>query len=381
MPILGCNHFSAAWWSCVVEPEDFHARALRERVGEDEAIAWAQAESPGPLPSDLYGQGRRWEETWERWHPRVLVANPQAEIEHLHSCGGHLLIPSDPTWPHAFGDLGPSEPIALWVRGQVSTRPRVAIVGARAATAHGERCAQDMSCDLAQAGITVISGGAFGIDIAAHRGALAGKGATIAVMAGGLGSVYPLAHRADFEEIVTSGGALISECPTSWRPARWRFLGRNRLIAALAQASVVVEASARSGALATARRAMTLGRPVGAVPGPITSTASIGCHDLIRNGATLVRDATEVAELLDPFTGFTQGTLFGDPVEADTGPDSLTALQRRVWEALPKRSVAQLSRLVRAAGLSEKEVLTSLAELELLGFVNSSTRGWQRRPA
>lgn len=379
MPIRGCDARSAAWWSCVVEAEDLHARALREALGEEEAIAWARASAPGPLPLELRGEGRRWEEAWERWRPRVLAARHDAELEALAALDGRLLIPGDPDWPSGLADLGPAEPIALWTLGRLPGRECAAIVGARAATALGERTARSISCELAEGGVAIVSGGAFGIDIAAHRGALDAQGETLAIMAGGVASPYPAAHERDFAEILARGGGLASESPPSWRPAKWRFLGRNRIIAALAGATVVVEASARSGALATARRALALGRPVGAVPGAVSSAASIGCHDLIRTGATLVRDAGEVRELLAPFAPGAQGALFGDPVAADAGVDALAPVQRRVWEALPKRSSTTLTRLARAAGLSEREVLSALAELELSGLVDSSTRGWRRR--
>ena len=148
-------------------------------------------------------------------------------------------------------------------------------------------------------------------------------------MAGGLSKPYPLAHEEDFARIIAEGGALISECPSSWRPAKWRFLSRNRIIAALSPVTVVVEASIRSGALATARRAMELGREVGAMPGPLSSSSSEGCHELIRNSATLIRDAQDVLELLEPFTLGGQGTLFGAPVMRDRGVDALNPIPRR----------------------------------------------------
>jgi len=186
------------------------------------------------------------------------------------------------------------------VRAPLLDRPPVAIVGSRACTRVGEKTAADMGYELASKGMCVVSGGAFGIDIAAHRGALASPpGPTIAVMAGGLERPYPVAHRQHFDEIVShEAGALMSEVPPRWRPARWRFLTRNRVIAALAQATIVVEADQRSGALATARRAMELRRHVGAVPGPVTSAMSRGCHRLIREGGTLIRDSADVIEMV-----------------------------------------------------------------------------------
>ncbi len=378
MPASATDRLNAAWWCCVVEPEDLHAAALRAGLGDEEAIAWAGADAPGPLPPVLAGRGRRWAEVWERWRPRVLEARPRAELEALESLGGRFLLPGDEGWPDALDALGPAAPIGLWVLGRLPDAPPVALVGARAATSAGERTAFDLGAGLAERGVPVLSGGAFGIDAAAHRGALAASGATLAVMAGGVGNPYPAAHGDLFKKMLERGGALVSEVPTSWRPAKWRFLGRNRLLAAWAGATVVVEASARSGALATARRALDLGRPVGAVPGPVTSSASIGCHDLIRNGAILVRDVGEVLELVGPLEG-SQAVLFGEPVVPDRGADALDPIARRVWEALPQRSSTTLARLSRAAGLGEREVLAALAGLELAGLVASDSRGWARR--
>lgn len=372
--------FDIAWWSCVAEPADPHAVALISALGPTEARAWAQAPLPGALPHALEGQGR-WEEAHARWAPRAKAPGVQAELEQLEELGGRFIVPGDAQWPESLNDLGPLRPLGLWTIGTLPNNPRVSIVGARAASSAGERNAFDLGAGLAQVGVSTCSGGAFGIDIAAHRGCRAASAPTIAVMAGSLSKPYPLAHEEDFARIIAEGGALISECPSSWRPAKWRFLSRNRIIAALSPVTVVVEASIRSGALATARRAMELGREVGAMPGPLSSSSSEGCHELIRNSATLIRDAQDVLELLEPFTLGGQGTLFGAPVMRDRGVDALNPIPRRVFEALPKRSFARLSRLSRAAGLSESEVLTALAELELAGLIVSDSQGWARRRA
>lgn len=217
------------------------------------------------------------------------------------AAGIEVLIPGDAGWPTQVDDLA-APPLVLYTRGQPLRRlllPSVTVVGSRAATSHGCRVAQDWSRALAAAGCCVVSGAAFGIDAAAHRGALA-VGYTVAVLASGVDVASPVAHR-DLLARIAACGAVVSELPPGTRPARHRFLARNRLIAALAPVTLVVQAAPRSGASATARRAADLHRVVAAVPGAVGDPAHWGCHDLIRQGiATLVRDPAEVVELVAP---------------------------------------------------------------------------------
>ena len=177
-------------------------------------------------------------------------------------------------------------------------RRAIAIVGSRSSTAYGEHVAATLSAGVADAGWTVVSGGAYGIDARVHRAALAADGATVAVMAGGVDRLYPLGN-ADLLARVLETGAIVAEQPPGFPPHRSRFLTRNRIIAAAA-ATVVVEAAHRSGALSTAHHAAELGRPVGAVPGPVTSASSAGCHRLIRNGAVCVTSPDDVLEMVTP---------------------------------------------------------------------------------
>lgn len=386
IPLLPDEHHIAAWWSSVIEPGDVYAHALRLALGDDEAIAWVCADTPGSLPLALertaQGIPRDWETVWKRWHPRAVVADPAGDLEWIERVGGQLLIPSDSKWPEALNDLEHERPVCLWVRGHLLDRPTVAIVGSRACTRVGEKTAADMGYELASKGMCVVSGGAFGIDIAAHRGALASPpGPTIAVMAGGLERPYPVAHRQLFDEIVShEAGALMSEVPPRWRPARWRFLTRNRVIAALAQATIVVEADQRSGALATARRAMELGRHVGAIPGPVTSAMSRGCHRLIREGGTLIRDSADVIEMvstLDLNIGNTE-PLFDQPQSPDHGIDALPCHQRRVWEALPGRAASSVDAITVTAGMSIEDVMSALGALELAGLAAHTHGRWKR---
>jgi DNA processing protein len=224
----------------------------------------------------------------------------------------------------------------------------------------------------------VVSGAAFGIDAAAHMGALAGGGATIGVLASGVDRPYPRGNLSLIERIVAEG-ALVSEVPPGSAPTRNRFISRNRLIAALAGATVVVEAGWRSGASITAGAATDLGREVGAVPGPVTSPASVGCHRLLRTGATCVTSPGDVAELVDPLAAghYEQPELPDPPVREY---DGLSPVDLRVYDALPVGRPAQLTSIAVVAGLDHPSVLASLARLDLLGLAARSGEAWRRRP-
>jgi DNA processing protein len=182
----------------------------------------------------------------------------------------------------------------------VKPKYSVAMVGARAATNYGTTVAYEIAADLAAEGVVVVSGGAFGIDAAAHRGALAAQGVTIAVLANGIDQVYPVGNTSLLHAVMATG-VVMTELPPGMHPTRQGFLARNRLIAALGGATLVVEAAARSGSASTVTRALELGRDVMAVPGPVTSMMSVGTHELIRDGATLVTSADDVRELLNPW--------------------------------------------------------------------------------
>ncbi|MFE7408810.1 DNA-processing protein DprA [Isoptericola sp. NPDC057559] len=320
----------------------------------------------------------------------------------LDRLGGSLLTPDDARWPGRLVDLGAEEPFALWVRGDPDlaalVERSVAVVGARASSAYGDQVASGVAAGLADRGFTVVSGGAYGIDAAAHRGALAGGAPTVAVLAGGVDRFYPPGNAELLRRLADGGGAVVSEVPPGSAPFRQRFLARNRIIAAASCATVVVEAAWRSGALSTARHATRLLRPLGAVPGPVTSGTSTGCHVLLRDGAAVcVTDAAEVAELAGPYgTGAVAGPAdaeggHGDPrasgsPAAGTTPragrpeevDALDERARRVWDALPARSSAALDALIRTAGLSIAETLAGLGDLELHGLAAQDGGRWHR---
>lgn len=237
-----------------------------------------------------------------RWQAKLTGTPSPARIAGMLGGPLRLACPGDPEWPPQLADLGNSQPCALWLRGTADLRfacqRSVAIVGSLASTAYGSYVAADIASVVAESGCAVVSGGAYGIDAAAHRGALAADGATIAVLACGVDVPYPAGH-ADLFDAITAHGLLVSEWPPGQLVSRLRFLGRNRIIAALATGTLVAEASSRSGACNTAGHARDLGRPLMAVPGPVTSGQSAGCHQLIREWhATLVTSPADVIDAL-----------------------------------------------------------------------------------
>lgn len=288
--------------SAVSEPGDSVTGALIQLVGAPEALRKISTRDRLPDAIDPT-EGELWR---ARLSPRIRDADLQRIVVDTERRGLTLLTPDDPHWPASLHQLGAASPLALWIAGgeqAIAPDPsrRVAIVGARAATRYGEHVASELASELAEGGLDILSGGAYGIDGAAHRGAIASQpGRTVAILAGGLDRPYPAGNAHLFERIVSGGGALVSELPPGSTPTRWRFMQRNRILASLAGATVVVEAGARSGSLDIAARAHALGRAVGAVPGPISSAASTGCHRLLRDRiATVVTNAEEVKDLLD----------------------------------------------------------------------------------
>jgi DNA processing protein len=316
---------------------------------------------------------------------RRTVDRAEADLEAAHAAGARLLVPEHAQWPHwAFAafeaadiaELAP--PVALWVRGpgvlaQLCDQA-VAVVGARAATGYGIHVAGELSAGVAERGFTVVSGAAIGIDGAAHRGALAVDGATVAVLACGVERSYPVSHEVLLGRIA-AGGLVASEYPPGTVPGRHRFLVRNRLIAGLAGGTVVVEAGLRSGAQRTAADARALGRPVMAVPGAVTSGLSAGCHRLIREGALLVTRAEEVLEA----AGRIGLHLADDPrPEASRPTDGLGEAAALVHDALPARAAREAAWLATEAGVPLGAARAALVELERRGLVAYREGRWQR---
>jgi DNA processing protein len=308
------------------------------------------------------------------------------DLELMARLGGRLVTAADPDWPvlafTAFGGADRSHrpdghpPLALWVIGELTLDAvagrSAAIVGTRAASSYGEHVAADLATGLAARDVAVISGGAYGIDGVAHRAALAAEGLTVAVLAGGVDVRYPAGH-AGLLQRIAEHGLLISEYPPGTRPSRRRFLTRNRLVAALSGATVVVEAGIRSGAANTAAWAETLGRPVGAVPGPVTSATSVGCHVLLRErAATVITRAEEVVELVGRC-----GELAPDLPRPSSPLDDLTDAELLVYEALPARAARTVDQIAVACGMPPQEVLAPLSMLELAGLVVRRDGRWQ----
>ncbi|GAA3115020.1 DNA-processing protein DprA [Planomonospora alba] len=326
------------------------------------------------------GAGERLARVLAAWTARLETADPAADLAEGERTGARLVVPGDAEWPTQLDDLGDVRPHALWLHGEADLRfaciRSVAVVGSRAATPYGAHVAAEFGAGLSERGHGVVSGGAYGVDGAAHRGALAGGAPTVAVLACGADVTYPSAHH-DLFAAVRGQGVLVSECPMGVRPTRPRFLVRNRLIAALARGTVVVEAAVRSGALNTAGHAVALNRVLAAVPGPVTSDTSVGCHRLIRQGAAIcVTTPAEMAELV--------GAIGSELAPEPRGPvlprDRLDPETRRVLEAVPARAGAGPATIAVDAGVDLETVLSCLGGLAAAGYVERTSRGWRLRP-
>jgi DNA processing protein len=300
----GGRRVACATLTYLAEPADPVLGALLRVLAPDRVLAYIRSGIMPAGAADVVddAQAARLRPVLARWRAQLPAIPSDAGLTAHASRGIALVCPGDPGWPPQLDDLGPARPYALWVRGTADLRSccarSVAIIGARAATAYGAHVSAEIAAALGASGWTVVSGGAYGIDAAAHDGALAAEGLTIAVLACGPDIAYPREHRSLLADIAAHG-AVISEWPPGTSPAWRRFLFRNRVIAALACGTVVVEAAARSGTLATARHASDLSRPLMAVPGPVTSATSVGCHALLREQrAACVTSAADVTARL-----------------------------------------------------------------------------------
>ena len=367
--------WARAYLSRVAEPPAPALSALIEEVGPVRA---ARLVAAGKVPSWVAAEtgARRAED------------RADADLSTIAALGGRLVVPEDAEWPaEAFGCFATPAaqaderwrvPVALWVRGagrlaELGERA-VAVVGARAATGYGEHVAAEFGFGLAESGFAVVSGAAFGIDGAVHRGVLAAVGCTVAVQACGLDRPYPAGHHGLLERIA-AGGMVVSEYPPGIRPARHRFLVRNRLIAALTAGTVVIEAGARSGAQRTATAAAALGRVVMAVPGPITSALSVGCHLLVRDEQAVL--VTRVAEVIEAVGRI--GADLAPPLHApQRRTDDLSPELLAVYEALPTRAPRHPEQLVRESAVPLHRVRSALPLLELAGLVKCGVSGWHR---
>lgn len=298
-----------------------------------------------------------------------------------------FIIPGDDEWPEGLDVLAVTSPwqgmgglpIGLWVRGpkhlgELCARS-VAIVGARAATSYGKDVATDFAAELSQSGVTIVSGGAYGIDDAAHKGALAVSGPTVAVLARGCDDVYPVGNAAMLGWVVQRE-AMVSEVPLGQAPTRFRFLSRNRLIAAMTQATIIVEAAARSGARNTATWATLCGRPLMAVPGPVHAATSVTPHRLIRDHeAELVATVADIHDVLAPLG---QSPLPIVDRGADREVDALSGDDLAVFEAVPGRGGLSAGEVSLGAGVPIAKTLSCLERLLEAGWVQVTHAGLWR---
>lgn len=285
----------------LLEPDDSVTGRLIAAVGAAETVRLAAG--TGGLPKNVDAvEAALWR---EKVAPRMNTAPVTQATSDTDRLGLRIIVPGERDWPASMNDLGYRAPTVLWVSGAslflaMPVSDRVTITGLRAATRYGEQVTSELAFDLINAERTVVAGGAYGIDAAAHHAALSAGGNTVAVLASGLDRLYPSGNR-DLLERVAGLGLLVSELAPRATPTKWRLLARNRILGALSGATVIVEAGYRSGSLNVAARAAQLGRPVGAVPGPVTSAASAGTHRLLREGvASLVTNSTDVNALLNP---------------------------------------------------------------------------------
>ena len=399
-----------AWLTRAVEPGRGAVFDLVSEVGPVEAVRLLRAgEGPGTVTA--LAEARRRQD------------RAAADLAEAHRLGARLVTPEDREWPDEAlramqiaydrerpgrtgsglratqvaydrerpgrtGSGRPDDqveltpPLALWTLGGPPLADAfaraVAVVGSRSASPYGLSVAATLGHGLVGSGWAVVSGGAFGIDAAAHRGALAGGGLTIAIVAGGLRHPYPRAHESLFARIGRDG-LMVSEFPPDATPQRHRFLVRNRLVAGLTSGTVVVEAGVRSGALATARQGLRMGRTVMAVPGPVTSHESAGVHGLLRSDpeVVLVTRTEEVVEAVGEL-----GTDLAERPQAPADPrDKLAPLARQVLDGLPTVGVATPDRIAVSCGVPPLDVLRCLPGLELQGFVEATSAGWQLGPA
>jgi DNA processing protein len=317
---------------------------------------------------------------------RLVGADPARDLERAQRAGIRFVVPGDDEWPTQVDQLLRTEtlrerggpPLGLWVRGPMGLdelESSVAVVGSRSATSYGTTIAGEIAAVVARAGYPVVSGAAVGIDQAAHRGALAASGRTVAVLACGVDLVYPPTHHLLLEHLVKTC-AVVSELPPGRSVSRVRFLSRNRLIAALTRGTVVVEAAARSGALNTAGWASRLYRPLMSVPGPVTAAQSEGTHELLRKGAaSLVTRGEEVLELVAPsghhLVAPRRGRVYAR--------DRLTPRQQQVLDAVPRHRGVGADAIARSAGIGLLDTQAALQRLEKMDIVARRSDGWRIR--
>lgn len=348
-------------WNAMVEPGDRVAGELLNTLGPLQALEAFQKRT------DL---GEEVGNAYIRWEPRYSNGIAAEKIAAAQKHDLKLLVPTDDLWPDQLRDLGNHQPLLIWYRGHAANLEKlnhsIGIVGSRNASPYGQRVTTDLVGQVVAQEASVISGGALGIDAIAHKATLRLGGNTAAFMAGALDCPYPVGNLSLFEEI-SHNGLLLSEMTPGSRPTRWRFLQRNRLIAALSQATVVTEAGWRSGSINTVNHALELGRPVFAIPGPINSPASAGCNRLIRDlQASMLLDVADLPLEL------------GWRENSATELAGLGSLELRAFDALESRFQSS-EELLKATGLSLSELGIALGSLKLLGKAELGVAGTWRK--
>lgn len=377
------DSFARAVWSLITEPGDTFAGAIIGCLGAKHALAAELNQSDvksyiaklkqngidGESEGRFKNLGAVLADARARWQPRLKLQQVENMLNIAKTYKAQLITPESEYWPTGFEVLKSGQPHCLWIRGQLKTLQRanysLAVVGSRMATSYGQWVTTEIISAAAMENIAIISGGAYGIDAVAHQSALALGLPTVAIMAGGVDRLYPSGNSELLSRVIHDGAVVAEQAPGG-NPTRWRFLQRNRLIAAMSNATVVVEAGKRSGAINTANHAEEFSRPLAVVPGPISSPASAGCNDLIRHDKTrVVRSVSDVIELV---TGRAEPELF---------EESLGALETRALDAMTGRA-ANESSIAMKAGLTARELITALGQLQLLGLVAQGDRGWRK---
>jgi DNA processing protein len=395
----GDERLARAALTYLAEPADLR---LGEIVGRTGAVATLEAIRLGLLPDAAdadsgvvartgaarTGAARTaMQRALERWRARLEEVPAAEDLARFGDRGIRLVCPGDPEWPSTLGDLGYAQPYALWLRGNADLRfsclRSVAVVGSRAATAYGSYVASEIASSLAARGWCIVSGAAYGVDAAAHRGALGAGAPTVAVLACGVDQTYPAGHK-NLLDAIAAGGVVVSEWPPGRNATRLRFLVRNRVIAALAGGTLVVEAGERSGALNTARHARDLNRTLMAVPGPITSQQSAGCHRILRDWqGTLITGAADVLDMVGRLGEGTEreaGDGAGNGQKPVLPRDALDLESATVLDALPLRGGIGAAVVAKRAGLGLGTVVRCLGALAAGGFAERCEGGWRARP-
>ena len=380
------EELAAIWFSIMCEPGDEFSGYIRHSLGVTSALNLVKAGNSGELVRQLFSVNaqdlgaarfgdlnRVASDALARWTPRLSASAMTQSHDWLKRSKSWLVTPESELWPENLNHLGWAAPAVLWGRGSpmalAATNQSLSVVGSRGATNYGAWVTGELITELRPFNISLVSGGAYGIDAAAHRAALAAGLTTVAVLAGGVDRLYPAGNHELFDAIIANG-AVVSELPPGSSPTKWRFLQRNRLIAAMSDATLVVEAGKRSGSISTANHATELGRPVGAIPGPITASSSHGCNRLIQSGqADLIQDDDDLLNLLGLHSRLS--SIDVDPT------DNLGPLETRLLDALSIRPTEPTT-VAQRAGLTIVEANVAFTQLNLAQLAVSAEKGWAK---